>query len=62
MIRYYQEAIPSGRTIDSSERFLSDAAGAGRGVPTEAVIARRPRFGEAPFDPSKYWDYFPGTD
>lgn len=61
MQKYYKATAMDARSSGPSERFVSDSSGAERGVPNQAPITRRARQTD-PFDPPKYWDYFPGTD
>lgn len=61
MKRHYQSFKPEAGGSASPDRFPSDSAGTGRGAPSEGT--RAPGQAEqGPFDPPRYWEFFPGTD
>ena len=60
--RYYQNLKPETGPCGSTERFTSDSAGAGRGVPSEGARVAAAQAEQGPFDPLRYWEFFPGTD
>lgn len=60
--RYYQNLKPETGACGSTDRFTSDSTGAGRGVPSEGARATTAQAEQGPFDPLRYWDFFPGTD
>ena len=62
MKRYYQNLKPETSSYGSTERFTSDSSGAGRGVPSEGARASVVQAEQGPFDPLRYWEFFPGTD
>jgi hypothetical protein len=62
MKRYYQSFTFDSATCSAPDRFMSDSAGTGRGVPSEGERSPASRSGQEPFDPPRYWEFFPGTD
>jgi hypothetical protein len=46
----------------SQDRFATDTGGAGRGVPAEGGRKSAGQAEQAPYDPPRYWEFFPGTD
>lgn len=62
MKRYYQNLQPETGTYGSTDRFMSDSAGVGRGIPSEGTRASAIQAEQGPFDPLRYWEFFPGTD
>jgi hypothetical protein len=41
---------------------MSDSAGVDRGIPSEGTRASAIQAEQGPFDPLRYWEFFPGTD
>lgn len=62
MKRYYQTLNPETGACGSTDRFTSDSAGTGRGIPSEGARASAAQAEQGPFDPHRYWEFFPGTD
>lgn len=63
MKKHYQSFKPDTGGFGSPDRFASDSAGAGRGVPAESGRkAAGQAEQQAPYDPPRYWEFFPGTD
>jgi hypothetical protein len=62
MKRHYQSFKSDTGGSPSPDRFTSDSAGAGRGVPSEGARAPAGQAEQGPFDPPRYWEFFPGTD
>jgi hypothetical protein len=66
MSRHYQSfKLDSGTARSpggSPDSFSSDSAGAGRGIPADGSRAPAGQKEQGPFDPPRYWEFFPGTD
>ncbi len=63
MKRQYQSFKPDTGVSGAPDRFVSDTAGTERGVPAEGGKAQASQTGrQGPFDPPRYWEFFPGTD
>ena len=62
MKRHYQSFKPETGGSAAPDRFTSDSAGAGRGVPSEGSRTPAGQAEQGPFDPPRYWEFFPGTD
>jgi hypothetical protein len=63
MKRYYQNFKPETGAGGSTDRFTSDlSVSAGRGGDSESGQASAAQAEQGPFDPLRYWEFFPGTD
>ncbi len=62
MKRPYLSFKPDTGVNGAPNRFVSDSGGAERGVPVEGSDTDGRQMEQGPFDPPRYWQFFPGTD
>lgn len=62
MKRQYQSFKPDTGVSGAPDRFVSDTAGSERGVPAGESEAQPRQMEQGPYDPPRYWQFFPGTD